>query len=122
MDHNWRGDHGYTMPSRETYPWMWLWDSCFHAVIYATLGDDRALLEAQSVFRWQTPDGMVPHMGYQADEAFGQLPGETARRRSSPSHPCTDTCCASSTNVATTSNLLSNAQPPGSLHPARTQD
>ena len=71
MNFNWLAEYEYTMPSRATYPWMWLWDSCFHAIIYATLGDERALLEAQSIFRWQASDGMVPHMGYQADERFG---------------------------------------------------
>ena len=72
MDYNWLADYEYTMPNRETYPWMWLWDSCFHAIIYAALGDERALLEANSVFRWQTSEGMVPHMGYQANEPFGR--------------------------------------------------
>lgn len=72
MNRNWRSDHHYSMPSSGTYPWMWLWDSCFHAIIYATLGDERALQEANSVFHWQTADGMVPHMGYQADESFGR--------------------------------------------------
>jgi hypothetical protein len=72
MDYNWLYEHNYTMPSRETYPWMWLWDSCFHSIIYATLGDERALLEAESVFLWQTSDGMVPHMGYQANPNFGR--------------------------------------------------
>jgi len=73
MDANWLGVHEYTMPSRDTYPWMWLWDSCFHSIIYAALGDERALLEAESVFRSQTPDGMVPHMSYPADVAYGRV-------------------------------------------------
>jgi hypothetical protein len=72
MNLNWRSDLQYTMPSHTTYPWMWLWDSCFHAIIYATLGDERALMEANSVFLWQSTNGMVPHMGYQADVEFGQ--------------------------------------------------
>lgn len=72
MDHNWDAEHGYTRPNAATYPWMWLWDSCFHAVIYCALGDERALIEATSVFRWQTEDGMVPHMGYQQNEAYGR--------------------------------------------------
>ena len=72
MNSNWLQDHEYTMPNRTTYPWMWLWDSCFHAIIYSALGDERALLEAKSVFRWQNGDGMVPHMGYQRDPLYGQ--------------------------------------------------
>ncbi|MCU1363848.1 MAG: hypothetical protein JWM55_1676, partial [Acidimicrobiaceae bacterium] len=71
MDGNWVPEHGYTQPGTG-YPWMWLWDSCFHAIIYAALGDERAVIEASSVFRWQARDGMVPHMGYQRDPAYGR--------------------------------------------------
>lgn len=63
----WRPDGGYTSPNLETYPWMWLWDSCFHSIIWAALGDDRAVTELEAVFHWQTDDGFVPHMGYQLD-------------------------------------------------------
>ena len=72
MNSNWLAEHHYTMPNRTTYPWMWLWDSCFHAIIYAALDDERAILEANSVFHWQNADGMVPHMGYQSDAEFGR--------------------------------------------------
>lgn len=58
---------GYCSPNPTRYPWQWLWDSCFCAVVWAHLGDERALVELRSCFRWQTPDGFVPHMGYQAD-------------------------------------------------------
>ena len=34
--------HGYCVPNPTTYPWQWLWDSCFHAVAWAALGDERA--------------------------------------------------------------------------------
>lgn len=71
MNGNWVVDHDYTQPG-PGYPWMWLWDSCFHAIIYATIGDERAVTEASSVFRWQSRDGMVPHMGYQRDPAYGR--------------------------------------------------
>jgi hypothetical protein len=73
MDQNWVEECSFTAPNRTTYPWMWLWDSSFHSIVYATLGDERAMREARSIFRWQTTDGMVPHMGYQSDEAFGKL-------------------------------------------------
>ena len=58
---------GYSSPNRSVYPWMWLWDSCFHAIVWAALGDERALVELESVFTWQTTDGFVPHIGYQID-------------------------------------------------------
>jgi hypothetical protein len=33
LNANWRADGGYTSPNPDTYPWQWLWDSCFHAII-----------------------------------------------------------------------------------------
>ena len=55
---------GYTVPSPATYPWQWLWDSCFHAVCWAELGDDRALTELRTALSVQAEDGFVPHMNY----------------------------------------------------------
>jgi hypothetical protein len=73
MNSNWVDEFNFTQPHASAYPWMWLWDSCFHSIIYAALEDDRTLLEATSLFRWQTSDGMVPHMGYQSNVEFGRL-------------------------------------------------
>lgn len=58
---------GYTVPHAVRYPFQWLWDSCFHAIIWAELGDERALTELRSVFRHQSAAGFVPHMTYDAD-------------------------------------------------------
>lgn len=55
---------GYTVPNPLTYPWQWLWDSCFHAVCWAELGDERSLTELQTVLSVQGEDGFVPHMNY----------------------------------------------------------
>lgn len=68
MDQAWQPS-GYTSPNLRVYPWMWLWDSCFHALIWAGLEDERAVAELASVFTWQGDDGFVPHMGYQANPA-----------------------------------------------------
>jgi hypothetical protein len=68
LEANWRDD-GYTSPNLATYPWQWLWDSCFHAVIWAVLGDERAITELRSVFVHQRPTGFVPHVGYQHEPA-----------------------------------------------------
>ena len=66
MSHNWRNELGYTAPNIESYPACWLWDSCFHSIIWLTLGDQaKAVTELSSVFRWQLEDGFVPHMGFQ---------------------------------------------------------
>jgi glycogen debranching enzyme len=72
MERNWRAE-GYTSPNLETYPWQWLWDSCFHALIWARLGDARALTELESVFAFQRRHGFVPHMNYQP-EPSGAVP------------------------------------------------
>ncbi|WP_419851359.1 MGH1-like glycoside hydrolase domain-containing protein [Candidatus Poriferisocius sp.] len=55
---------GYTVPNPATYPWLWLWDSCFHAVCWAELGDERSLIELQTALSVQDEDGFVPHMNY----------------------------------------------------------
>jgi hypothetical protein len=54
------------MPNAKSYPWQWLWDSCFHAVAWGALGDKRAVAELESLFELQLPTGFMPHMGYQS--------------------------------------------------------
>ncbi len=56
---------GYTDPNPQRYGWQWLWDSCFHAVVWAELGEaDRALLELQTLLATMGPSGFVPHMNF----------------------------------------------------------
>mgnify|MGYP003557345335 CR=1 FL=1 len=38
LDANWR-EPGFTCPNGTTYPWLWLWDSCFHSIVWAELGE-----------------------------------------------------------------------------------
>ncbi|RMH78827.1 MAG: hypothetical protein D6683_07140 [Actinomyces sp.] len=74
---------GYTAPHPEVYPWLWSWDSCFHALVWARLGrPDRALIELAEVFAHQGPDGFVPHMGYQ------RRPGHHAAFWGRPASSC----------------------------------
>lgn len=63
---------GYAAPNDRVYPWQWLWDSCFHALIWAELGDhDRALCELATALSVQDDDsGFVPHMNYVRDPGF----------------------------------------------------
>lgn len=64
LDAHWRAG-GYTVPNATVYPHQWLWDSCFHAVIWTHLGvPERATLELANVFARQHDDGFVPHMTY----------------------------------------------------------
>jgi hypothetical protein len=71
MEAHWRPDGrggGHTVPNADVYPHQWLWDSCFHALIWAELGvPDRAVAELQAALAGQAPDGFVPHVRYLAD-------------------------------------------------------
>ncbi len=67
LEHAWRegtDGSGFCVPHPTTYPWQWLWDSCFHAVVWCHLGDDRAVRELASALRAQDRDGFVPHLRY----------------------------------------------------------
>ena len=72
---------GLTMPNATKYPWQWLWDSCFHSIVWSALGDSRCVTELESLFGLQLPNGFVPHMGYQTDPqgSLGQwhVPGRS---------------------------------------------
>ncbi len=74
MEQAWR-EPGFCVPNPTTYPHQWLWDSCFHSLIWLALDDDRALVELRHVMANQDPEtGFVPHMTYWSDptesEAF----------------------------------------------------
>lgn len=62
LEECWRD--GYCVPNPTVYPHLWLWDSCFHAVSWAALGDPRASQELASCLDAQLPHGFVPHMRY----------------------------------------------------------
>lgn len=66
MERGW-SSLGYSVPNADRYPFQVLWDSCFHAIIWAELGDERAVTELASVFRHQAPSGFVPHITYDTD-------------------------------------------------------
>jgi hypothetical protein len=67
MEAHWRPE-GYTAPNAARYPFAWLWDSCFHSIVWAELGDaERALTELAHVFRLQDDDGFVPHIDYEVE-------------------------------------------------------
>ncbi len=52
----------YTVPSPSTYPYQWLWDSCFHSIVLAKSEPEAAIAELRSLLSRQLPEGMVPHM------------------------------------------------------------
>ncbi len=64
LDEHWRAP-GFTCPNATTYPWLWLWDSCFHSIVWAELGEaDRALRELRTALGGQDGEGFVPHLRY----------------------------------------------------------
>jgi hypothetical protein len=64
MEAHWDETRGFCVPNPSTYPHLWLWDSCFHAVVWAHLGDPRATRELAAVLAGQLTEGLVPHMRY----------------------------------------------------------
>jgi len=64
LEVHWR-EPGFTCPNGTTYPWLWLWDSCFHSIVWAELGEpERALSELRTALLPASPDGFVPHLRY----------------------------------------------------------
>jgi glycogen debranching enzyme len=53
----------FIAPALKTYPFQWFWDSCFHVVILARLGEyDVAKRTLRSLFAMQEDNGFVGHM------------------------------------------------------------
>jgi len=77
LEGHWDDDRGFCVPNTAVYPHLWLWDSCFHAIIWAHVGDARASRELDALLAGQLPDGLVPHMRYGGgppDTWLGPLP------------------------------------------------
>lgn len=56
------GGHQYTVPSPRVYPYQWMWDSCFHAIVLAQLEPQAAKAEIRSLLSKQFSSGMLPHV------------------------------------------------------------
>jgi hypothetical protein len=52
----------FSVPSLRHYPFQWLWDSCFHAIVWARTDVVRAKQELEGLLDAQRPDGMIPHV------------------------------------------------------------
>ena len=66
LGHAWNPDMRCCFPHRYAYPHQWLWDSCFHVIAWASLGDRRGIEELESLFSGQLPNGFLPHIRYSA--------------------------------------------------------
>lgn len=58
--------HEYTVPSADHYPYQWLWDSCFHAIVLSHVDPEAAKKELLSLVSRQFKNGMIPHIIYWA--------------------------------------------------------
>lgn len=58
------GDYQYTVPSPESYPYQWFWDSCFHAIILSHFDILDAKKELRSLVSKQLENGLLPHVIY----------------------------------------------------------
>lgn len=63
---NRRISHGfqYTVPSPKSYPYQWLWDSVFHAIVLSHWEVEAAKKELLSLISKQLDNGLIPHMIY----------------------------------------------------------
>ncbi|HEX9075649.1 MAG TPA: trehalase family glycosidase, partial [Anaerolineae bacterium] len=54
--------YSFVCPSNETYPFQWLWDSCFHAIALTHVDVGLAQQELLCLLQAAQPDGFIPHM------------------------------------------------------------
>ncbi|MHB8576443.1 MAG: amylo-alpha-1,6-glucosidase [Dehalococcoidia bacterium] len=58
----WNGqDYACVVPSPGSYPFQWLWDSCFHAIALTHVNLDWARQELETLLKAATPSGFIPH-------------------------------------------------------------
>jgi glycogen debranching enzyme len=59
----WDGrSYDFICPSPESYPFQWLWDSCFHAIALLGVDPELAKQELRCLLQGAQPDGFLPHM------------------------------------------------------------
>ena len=57
----------FSIPSPERYRFQGVWDSCFHAIVWARLDVERACDELRGLIAMQEPDGRIPHVVFWDD-------------------------------------------------------
>ncbi len=58
---------GYTVPTHGLYPFQWSWDSAITALGWLQIDEQRAWQEAETMFRGQWDNGMLPHILFHGD-------------------------------------------------------
>jgi glycogen debranching enzyme len=60
---DWGGrSYNFVCPSRQSYPFQWQWDSCFHAIALLSVDPELAKQEIRCLLQAVQPDGFLPHM------------------------------------------------------------
>jgi glycogen debranching enzyme len=54
-------DYAYVVPSPNSYPFQWFWDSCFHAIALSHLNTEWARQELVTLLHGAQPNGFIPH-------------------------------------------------------------
>ncbi|MHB8618674.1 MAG: amylo-alpha-1,6-glucosidase [Chloroflexota bacterium] len=54
--------YDFVCPSGTSYPFQWLWDSCFHAIALLHLDPELSKQEIRCLLQAAQPDGFIPHM------------------------------------------------------------
>jgi hypothetical protein len=83
----WSPEHGCSRPNAASYPHRWLWDSCFHAIAWAAVGDDRAVTELRTTLEARFLSGFVPHMSYH-EPTIARGPRDDASSLTQPAVYC----------------------------------
>ena len=59
----WNGRaYDFVCPSPRSYPFQWMWDSCFHAIALLSVDPELAKQELRCLLQGAQPDGFLPHM------------------------------------------------------------
>src|SRR5262249_28167439 len=65
--------YDFICPSVGTYPFQWLWDSCFHAIVLSRFDVRRAETEIRSLLLNQAEDGFLSHVCFWDKERYGDI-------------------------------------------------
>lgn len=60
LNNNWKD--GYTLPTKNLYPYQWKWDSGFIAIGLAHFNMDKAQQELKTLLNAQWENGFIPHI------------------------------------------------------------
>lgn len=66
-------DYDFVCPSSGTYPFQWLWDSCFHAIALTHIDVGRAMAEMRSLVANQSDDGLISHVTFWQREKYEEM-------------------------------------------------